>query len=239
MSTILLFLQFMQGGEFEEALDKRIKRKSLYDKPYQELTSLQKKYIPIKILILQNYIYNKKIKGDYDTEVSFLEGPITRLFSVKNKSVRKIAWIHNDISRVFGSGIKAWIKKQMDTKLYDKFETLVFVSKDNLEKFNQTYKTKAKTQVIYNYIDSENVRKKAKESVEELKKPSLVTVARLVEQKAIDRFVEVHSKLIKEGYIHNVYVIGDGPEKEKIQARIKENHVEDTFITPLIPETVV
>lgn len=230
MSTILLFLQFMQGGEFEEALDKRIKRKSLYDKPYQELTSLQKKYIPIKILILQNYIYNKKIKGDYDTEVSFLEGPITRLFSVKNKSVRKIAWIHNDISRVFGSGIKAWIKKQMDTKLYDKFETLVFVSKDNLEKFNQTYKTKAKTQVIYNYIDSENVRKKAKESVEELKKPSLVTVARLVEQKAIDRFVEVHSKLIKEGYIHNVYVIGDGPEKEKIQARIKENHVEDTFI---------
>ena len=29
---------------------------------------------------------------------------------------------------------------------------------------------------------------------------NLVTVARLVEQKAIDRLVKVHSKLIKDGY---------------------------------------
>lgn len=230
MNTILLFLQFTQDGEFEEALDKKIKRKFIYNIPYQELTTWQKKYIPIKIVLLRNYIYKKKIKGDYDTEVSFLEGPITRLFSVKNKSVRKIAWIHNDISKVFGRGIKAWTKKRMDTKLYDEFENLIFVSEDNLEKFNQTYNTKVKTQVIYNYIDSKNVKEKAQELVEELKMPSFVTVARLVEQKAIDRFVEVHSKLIKEGYIHNVYVIGNGPEKEKIQTKIKENNVEDTFM---------
>lgn len=218
------------GGELEEALDKRIKRKSLYHKSYQELTNLQKKYIPIKILLLQNYLYHKKIKGDYEVEISFLEGPITRLFSVKNDRTKKIAWIHNDITKVFGSGIKAWIKKCRDTKLYDKFETLVFVSKDNLGKFKKAYKTKANMQVIYNYIDTKNVKEKANEVVEALKVPNLVTVARLVEQKAMDRFVEVHSKLIKEGYKHNVYVIGDGPEKEKIQAKIKENQVEETFL---------
>jgi len=128
-----------------------------------------------------------------------------------------------------GSGIKAKLKKILDTKLYNKFETLVFVSKDNLEKFKQTYKTKASTQIIYNYIDSQNVKEKAKEQVEELKQPSLVTVARLVPQKAIDRFVEVHSKLVQAGYKHNVYVIGDGPEREKIEQKIKQNRVEDTF----------
>ena len=48
----------------------------------------------------------KFIKEDYDVEIAFLEGPITRLFSVKNKKTRKIAWIHNDISKVYGNGIK-------------------------------------------------------------------------------------------------------------------------------------
>lgn len=43
---------------------------------------------------------------------------------------------------------------------------------------------------------------------------NFVTVARLVSQKGIDRLVNVHSKLIKEGLNNNFYVIGDGPEKK-------------------------
>ncbi len=59
---------------------------------------------------------------------------------------------------------------------------------------------------------------------EEIKENSLnfVTVARLVPQKAIDRLIKVHSKLIKEnGKTHNFYIIGDGPDKERLVSLIK------------------
>ena len=168
-----------------------------------------------------------------------MEGPITRLFSVENKNTRKIAWIHNDISLVFGNGIKSNIKKKIDKKIYSKYEKLVFVSRDNLKKFRTVYPEirnkylePVKKEVIYNYINQESVLKKAEEKAEiELKKDSInfVTVARLVEQKGIDRLIKIHNKLIKEGYYHNFYVIGDGVEKEKLQEMVKKYEVEETF----------
>ena len=101
-------------------------------------------------------IYKKEIKGKYDTEIAFLEGPITRIFSVKNNDVKKIAWIHNDISQVFGNNIKAKLKKIIDKKIYSKYQELIFVSKDNLDKFNKMYPSiDIEKKVIHNYIDKE------------------------------------------------------------------------------------
>ena len=78
--------------------------------------------MPLKVLLGKRKIYKKFIKEDYDVEIAFLEGPITRLFSVKNKKTRKIAWIHNDISKVYGNGIKSKLKRYIDKKIYCKYE---------------------------------------------------------------------------------------------------------------------
>ena len=87
--------------------------------------------------------------------------------------------------------------------------------------------------VIYNYIDKDRIIEKSKAEIgqEYIDKniPSIITVARLVEQKAIDRLINVHKRLIDDGIMHNIYVIGDGPEKENLQNQIKELKVEDTF----------
>ena len=103
-------------GELEKQLSPKVKLKSLYDVRYDELSKKQKILIPLKLYFDKKRVYKKRIKGDYDVEIAFLEGPVTRLFSVKNKNTRKIAWIHNDISLVFGTGIKAKIKKEADSK---------------------------------------------------------------------------------------------------------------------------
>ena len=55
-----------------------------------------------------------------------MEGPITRIFSVKDKNSTKIAWIHNDISKVFGKGPKSRIKRVLDRNIYEKFDDLKF-----------------------------------------------------------------------------------------------------------------
>ena len=220
------------NGEFEKSLSPKIKLKSLYNKQYKELNKIEKVMIPLRVWLQQKSIYKKHIKNDYDVEIAFLEGAITRLFSTKNVETTKIAWIHNDISKVFGNSLKSKIKRNVDKKIYNMYDKLIFVSNDNVKKFEEVYNNKIQKEVIYNYINSDNVKAKAEETPDvkfDENTINFVTVSRLVEQKALDRLINVHSKLIKEGYNHNFYIIGDGPEKEKLEKLINENQVQDTF----------
>lgn len=220
------------NGELEKQLSKKVKLRTLYNVQYKDLSSMQRRIIPLKILLNKKQIYNRYIKQDYDIEIAFLEGPITRLFSVKNKKTRKIAWVHNDISLVFGENFKSKLKRIIDKKIYSKYETLIFVSKDNMMKFKEIYKDDIKKEVIYNYIDKDVVIDKSnKECDIQFNKSNVnfITVARLVPQKAIDRLINVHVKLIKNNIKHEFYVIGDGPEREKLENMIIEANVQNTF----------
>ena len=221
------------NGEFEKSLSNKTKLKSLYSKRYNELSKIQKVFVPLKVWINKKQIYKKYIKGNFDVEIAFLEGPITRLISVKNRDTKKVAWIHNDISRVFGNNLKSKIKRHIDEKIYNKFDELVFVSKDNKKSFEKIYKNNAvKKEIIYNYINSENILKKSNDEIPEIfaeDELNFVTVARLVEQKGIDRLIRVHSKLIKENLKHKIWVIGDGPEYKKLESLVDSNSVKDTF----------
>ena len=108
------------------------------------------------------------------------------------------------------------------------------MSKDNLDKFEKVYpKNNMKKVVIYNYIDKQKVIEKAEEKTEvEFNENDInfVTVTRLVEQKGIDRLIEVHKKLIDNKLYHKFYVIGDGPEREKLENMIKKEGIGETFI---------
>lgn len=220
------------NGEFEKTLSPEIKLKSLYNKQYKELNKIQKILIPLRVWIQQKSIYKKHIKDDYDVEIAFLEGAITRIFSTKNTETTKIAWIHNDISRVFGNNIKSKIKRLVDKKIYSKYDKLIFVSNDNMKKFAEIYNNTVPKEVIYNYVNSDNVISKSQEILDvqfDNDTINFVTVARLVEQKAIDRLINVHSKLIKERLKHNFYIIGEGPERNKLERMINDNQVQETF----------
>jgi glycosyltransferase involved in cell wall biosynthesis len=223
------------NGAFIKEIDKKVKIINLYDEAYENITGLKRKLIPIYVLTCGKSIYKKYIKDKFDVEIAFLEGPITRIFANKGNA-KKIVWVHNDISQVFGNGFKAKLKLRLDKKVYSKFENIIFVSEDNKKAFNKLFNKKEleqKEKVIYNYIDSSRIIEKSNKKVGEeyidKKIPSIITVARLVEQKAIDRLIRVHKQLIDDGIEHNIYVIGDGPEKEKLMAQIKEAKVQDTF----------
>lgn len=222
-------------GTLESELDKKIKLISLYDFSYDEVSKINKKIIPLKVLICGKSIYKKHIENKYDIQIAFLEGAITRIFKY-GTNTKKIVWIHNDISKVFGSNLKAKIKLKLDKLTYQKYDKIVFVSKDNKNEFNKLFKIKnieEKEQVIYNYIDKEKILEKSKEEqyeqIIDKNIPSILTIARLVPQKAIDRLISVHKRLIDEKIYHKIYVIGDGPEKEKLTNMVKEQNLEDTF----------
>ena len=231
---------FKYNGELEGELDKRVHLKSLYNFRYDSIQGIKKILIPLKVLFNKRKIFKEYVDNDeYKAQIAFLEGAITRIFGVKTKKkTQKIAWVHNDISKVFGKGPKSKIKRIIDRNTYEKYDTLVFVSIDNLDKFNKVYDDMLLPHetVVNNYINSQRILDLAKNEIKEEDKNlftdktlKIVQVSRLVEQKAIDRLIKVHTKLIKEGVKHNIYIIGDGPLKEKLEKQIKENNVSDTF----------
>lgn len=232
---ITIFMLY-SNGELETELNKKIKLKTLYSKKYTELTFLEKILASLKVLINKKKIFKKYVdKEEYIAQISFLEGAITRIFSVKsNFKTKKIAWVHNDMQKVFGNGIKAKIKKIMDEKAYQKYNDIIFVSKDNEKAFNSFYKEniKSKKNIIKNYVSSERILNLSVE-LSEYKKTykedeiNVVQVSRLVEQKAIDRLIKVSAKLINENSKIHIYVIGDGPLKERLQKQIEDLNVEE------------
>ena len=222
------------GGELEKDLNDKVKLKSIYDENKSKYME-KSKITAIYVLLFKKHIYNKYLRNKYDTYIAFLEGPITRILMFAKNNV---AWVHNDIGKVFGNSLKAKIKKKIDKKIYGKYEKIVFVSKQNKEAFEELYGNISKREVIKNYIDKERIKRLAEENTNEKDFkvlnlnlfPSFVTVARLVKQKGIDRFIRVHKKLIDEGLMHKVYVIGDGEEKYELKRLVNTLNVEDTFI---------
>ena len=182
-------------GDLEKELDKRVKLIQMYNKKYTELSKKEKIIVPLSVLFNKNKIYKKYIGNvEYDVQIAFLEGAITRIFSVNNKNnIKKIAWIHNDISKVFGKTIKAKLKRIIDRNSYEKYDDLIFVSVDNLDKFNRVYDDMLlpHEKVIHNYINKERILELSDDLQEcdnifNKEEINIVQVSRLVEQKAIE-----------------------------------------------------
>lgn len=222
------------GGELKKELNSKIKKIALYRKPYAELSKIEKIKASLKLMIYKNKIFEAIMKRGFDTQIAFLEGPVTRLFASKSYAT-KIAWIHNDISKVYGNGIKAFIKKLVDGQMYKKYDKLIFVSKENQDDFNKEYKWAKKNnqEIIRNYIDYKKVLEKSEkeENVPFNEKDiNLLTVCRLVEQKALDRFIKVQKQLETDGIHTKIYIVGDGPQRYHLQKEIDELGLTESFI---------
>ena len=237
----ITILTIYDKGELKKQLNENVKVISLYDMAFKDYNKLD------RIAISLDLFFKIKPPKGYDIYVSFLEGPITRFFSKKIQkneaelNIKRIAWVHNDISKVFGNNLKAKFKVAIDKKVYQKYDEIVFVSNENKDDFEKTYGKIKKiknsdkcitTSVIRNYINYKSVIEKSEQKPEtefDNNCINLVSVCRLVEQKALDRFIKVHSMLEKGGIHSKVYVIGDGPNKGILKKTIEKYNEKDNF----------
>lgn len=215
-------------GDLEKELNSKIEVINLINKKRSALGKVKKRSISLSFTSKRKLerIYNKYIKDNYDTEISFLEGPITSLFSFGDNN---ISWVHTDLSK----HIKSKYRKKQYEKEYRKYKKIIFVSKSSLEGFNKIFNINNEKKIINNFINIESIIKKSNEYlVDDMKNdiPSFLSVCRLFKAKGIERLVKVSNKLLKDGYIHRIYIIGDGPEKSKISKLIKKYKISNNFI---------
>ena len=172
-------------------------------------------------------LYPLYIKDDYDIEVAYLEcGPTKIIASSTNKKAVKIAWVHCDLEKK--EGFADSIEKSR--KYYEKYDKIVCVSENVKQSFEKLFGTDMETTVLYNVNDENEILEKAELPVPFQKKSSgelFVAVGRLTRQKGFDRLIEACRLLRDEGYSFELWILGEGSEREKLEELIRKYRLED------------
>lgn len=175
-----------------------------------------------------------KIRQHYDAIISFCQGPSHRLHSlVLDKSCNNISWVHSDLS-VSNWGIRYFnndIKKQ--EAAYNAMDKIVFVSKQAMTTFNKVFDISEQVQqhIVYNFVNKENVKAQSEETLAIHKsKFTFINIGRLIDAKRQDRLIEA-SKILKEkGYDFEVWILGDGPLRQKLEDRNNASGTSDIVL---------
>lgn len=201
------------------------RRKDLFNNIlYRKFKSLIIKIM--KYFYCKNPFLIKKLKNkNYDIEIAFLEGDSTVLIANRKNNSKKIAWVHTDLNKY------RVINNNLEKESYQKIDKIICVSGDSKKSILKLYpETKEKVQVIYNPVDKDNILKKSKEKTEESfnkNKANIISIGRLVYAKGYDILLKSHNKLIKEELDYNLIILGEGPERKKLENYIKENGLEN------------
>lgn len=174
------------------------------------------------------YFYKRYVKEKYDVEIAFLEGDATYFTAQSTNPMSvKYAWVHTDMIKNPWSE-ECFPNKAEECKSYAAYDRVLAVSQSVKDAFEKKFDLQA--QVIYNALDEKEVFRKAEEFIcEKEKKEALrfVTVGRLVEVKGYDRLIKVFAKLYQKHKDIELVIVGDGPEREKLEKLIMDNHLSD------------
>lgn len=169
----------------------------------------------------------RKIEKRYDTAIGFLEGWSNIFTNYYINADKKINWIHTDYS-------KREFRADFDRKCFRYADKIVNVAQENRLSFNELFpECKEKTVCIENILSDTLLKQRATENINFNAQGefNILTVCRITfEHKGLDRGVKALKKLKDEGYNVKWYVLGDGPDREKLQSMIEENGLESDFI---------
>ena len=170
------------------------------------------------------------IKGEYDLVVSFLEGPCSRI--VAGYKGKKAAWIHTIHNS--SQEMAAYFKSEKEMReCYDSFDAIFCVADTVKENFQRVSKTRAKCKTLYNVNDTTDIISKSNEKQNIIRESkeyiNIITCGRLINKiKGFDRLIKIHKRLLDEGIRNRLFILGEGPDKEKLDKLIIELGVEST-----------
>jgi len=167
------------------------------------------------------------LSDTYDLAVAYIEGASTYFLADKVKAGKKAAFVHIDYER-------AGYTPFMDRDCYGKMDRIYVVSKGVEEKFCNTYpEYRKKVRLFRNLLNKDEIIEMANIGTgftDDFDGIRLVTVGRLHYQKGYDVAVEALAKITKDGYNVRWYVIGEGPERVRLEKLIKKYGLESSFI---------
>jgi len=166
---------------------------------------------------------------EYDIAVSY-----SHVFDVKTffggtaeyvlRAVRakhKICYIHCDY-------LNSGTRSNYSDHVYSKFDSIFCVSESTKEHFRKAMpQLNDRTYAVLNAIDEIGILKSAHDETIEYDRKylNMVSIARLTEEKGIERIVDALRKMDTSAIRY--YIVGDGKERSRIEQMIADNHLEE------------
>lgn len=177
--------------------------------------------VPVIKSIRKNLLQHK-----YDVEFSAKEGFCT-IFVSCGDAKKKLNWVQVDYS------VQNYSKNHMGLmiKALKNIDLNIACSEKVGKAYGEMFKTN-RIQVINNFIDTETVEQKLKETVDVTKYPefTFITVARFHPQKSVDRLIQAFAFVHKQNPNSRLVVIGDGEQKKMILDLIESNQIQDHVV---------
>lgn len=168
-----------------------------------------------------------RFEEEFDLAIAYLEGGASYYVADHVKAKAKAAFVHVDYG-------KAGYTRELDLDTYRHFDRIFTVSEEVRESFLKLYpEYKEKTGIFHNLLDVEEIRKKAGEPggfADRYEGIRLLTVGRLTWQKAYDLAIDAMALLKKEYPQVRWYVLGEGPEREKLEKKIERMGLTEDFL---------
>ena len=169
------------------------------------------------------------IRKKFDVAIAFIEGYATRFISGMSDSTRKIAWIHIELDTFHWTKV-AFRNNLDEINCYKRINHIPCVSQIVKEQADKLFNLIGKSLVLHNPIDRENIISQAKDLLpNELairhSQYRIITLGTLNERKGHKRLLNVINQLYIEGYDIEIWILGDGPEKNKLYKFIEEKNL--------------
>ena len=187
------------------------------------------KIIPFNII---KRIKKININKEYDIAIDFNGYSNECAIGALNvKSKKKIIWCHNDIIVKYKNEWKYRVLYNCFKKKYNYFDQIITVSEGAKKSFiKKTNIDTNKVTYIPNYIDTKEIIEKSLEDIElniDENKYNLVAVGRICKQKGFDLLIDYMKQINEKNKSIVLYIIGEGPEKNKIINKIIKNKLEN------------
>lgn len=195
-------------------------------KQFRGNTMLMKVFSPERL-------YRCIVREKYDILVSYLEGPTSRILAgCHDAGVKKAAWIHIELPTPKQAAIGFRTPKEA-LRLYDTYDRLVAVAASVRQVFTDALPVHTPIDVLYNTNETEKITALAKQEPDDPMFPNggirICSVAKLMPTKGYDRLLNAHKRLLDEGLMHSIYIIGIGEEQKPLESQAVKLGVEKSF----------
>ena len=213
------------GGVNEQFLAPDIHFRAVYPRMLPGNSKLMK-------LLSPKQLHRLCVKEHYDIEVSYLEGPSARVISgCDSRDTKLVCWIHSTLtdSQSAGTSFRSPAEAAV---CYRSFHAIACVSKSVSQAFSRVFPDAVIPQVLYNTLESALIVEQAKAPIPNTMmsaaERNLISVGSMKPVKAFDRLVRIHARLRNDGIPVHTYLLGEGPDLEKLKQQARELDQEDT-----------
>lgn len=170
-----------------------------------------------------------RVLGDeqYDTIVSFMEGPAMVYHSmVTERARRNVTWVHIDLAA------NRWTlpfhgNAGREQARYGMMDEVVFVSDGARRGFEAVIANDVPHRVVHNPIDRDSIIRRAGERAVDKRRFTVCNVGRLVDQKRQDRIVRAAAILKQRGVEVDWWIAGEGQLEQNLRDLIAQLGVGD------------